>query len=101
MSAPLTIAIDFDKTWTADPQAWTQFYHFMRARGHTVIIVTNRTGPSDDMKRHSLPPDIITIYCGGNFKEPMVLASGRKVDIWIDDMPGTIQNCAILADQPL
>lgn len=101
LPAPKTFAIDFDKTWTADPEGFAIFTQFLRLRGHTVIIATNRDAWCADMDSHKLPTHLPIVYCGRNLKEPACLKAGHKVDIWIDDMPGTIQNVAILTDQPL
>ena len=96
MSEPLTIAIDFDQTWTADPAGWYSFYHMMAARGHTIILATGREKWSDDMARANLPSGMRIIYCGRQLKEQACRANGHHVNIWIDDMPGMIQDCRIL-----
>jgi len=87
----LTIAIDFDGTWTADSGAWMFFYHFMHDRGHTIIIVTGREVWTSDMSRHSLPDKIAIVFCNNKPKEQEAIRNGYKVDIWIDDNPGSIQ----------
>lgn len=99
--APKTFAIDFDKTWTADPAGFSLIVHILFSRGHKILIATNRDAWCDDMERHNLPGYIPIIYCGRTLKEQACLKAGHKVDIWIDDMPGTIQDCRILGDQPL
>ena len=43
MTKPLTISIDLDKTWTADPTVFALIAHAFKSRGHTVIICTRRT----------------------------------------------------------
>lgn len=97
MSQPsLTIAIDLDNTWTADHQGWRQWYDLMQARGHRVILATSRKAWSDDMHRFHLPPEMPIVYCYGGFKEHFTRAAGYTVNIWIDDMPGMIQDCRIL-----
>ena len=100
-NTPLTFAIDFDKTWTADPKAFWMISEMLESRGHEVIIATNRDKWAPDMKRHNIRCSLPIIYCGGTFKEEACRKAGYKVDIWIDDMPGTIQRTAILADQEL
>lgn len=99
---PRTFACDFDKTWTADPEAFLVITQILRARGHQFIIATNREHYSDDMRRYlPLILAVPIIYCGRELKEHACLKAGYTVDIWIDDTPGTIQHCAILGDQPL
>lgn len=92
----LTLAIDFDHTWTADPHGWRAWYDLMVGRGHTVILATGRSGWSDDMARAELPDDMTIIYCGREMKEHVTRRFGWVVNIWIDDMPGMIQDCRIL-----
>lgn len=96
--ASLTIAIDFDNTWTSDPDAWTAFYILMRARGHQVIMATGRSERSDDIDRYHLPEDMPIIFCGRGYKQDATLAAGYQVHIWIDDIPGMIQRPRILPD---
>lgn len=99
----MTIAIDLDNTWTADPWLWYDFRKTATGiAGHTVIMVTARRDPVSDeeRRRYMLPPDMPIIYTSGDFKEKHARAAGYKVDIWIDDAPGMIQECAILKDSP-
>jgi hypothetical protein len=91
----LTLAIDFDHTWTADPHGWRAWHDFMVARGHIVILTTSRSGWSDDMGRAHLPAAMPIVYCGHEFKEHATRKAGWLVNIWIDDMPGMIQDCCI------
>lgn len=91
MPKQLTIAIDFDGTWTADADAWLFFYYMMNDKGHTIIIVTGREVWTSDMSRHRLPEGIQIVFCNNKPKEQEAIRNGYKVDIWIDDNPGTIQ----------
>lgn len=92
----LTIAIDFDNTWSADPEGWRAVFHLLTSRGHAVIMATGRRGWSEDMGRAGLPSNMPIVYCGSELKEKATRAAGYEVDIWIDDMPGMIQHCYIL-----
>lgn len=99
----MTIAIDLDNTWTADPLLWRSFYNTATGpAGYAVIMVTARRDPiaNDERLRYMLPLDMPIIYTAGDFKEKHALAAGYKVDIWIDDAPGMIQECAILKVAP-
>ena len=69
----------------------------MTSRGHIVIIATGREKWSEDMERLSLPIGIPIVYCGRDLKEKAVRADGWSVNIWIDDIPGMIQDCRILS----
>ena len=95
----MLIAIDYDDTWSADPEMWNEIVRIMEHAGHSVIIATSRRHWSDDMERGRIPSHLTIVYCGNNFKEHEVeLQTGCVVDIWIDDMPGMIQQCLILND---
>ena len=93
----MTIAIDFDNTWTADVALWRAFAIDAKTRGHDVIIVTARCGWSEDMARH-FDDEVPIFYTYGNLKRPHMDNLGVAVDIWIDDMPGTIEPCRKLPD---
>jgi hypothetical protein len=92
----LTLAIDFDHTWTADPHGWKAWHDIMVERGHIVLLATGRSGWSDDMSRAHLPAEMPIVYCGRDLKEHATRKAGWVVNIWIDDMPGMIQDCRIL-----
>ena len=90
----LTIAIDFDKTWTADPALWSGFAEVASTRGHEVIIVTRRQSISDEERSRSLVSKRLSeemLYCDYRFKRQAVELAGYNVDIWIDAEPGTIE----------
>jgi len=96
----MTIAIDFDNTWTADAALWKQFADDAKKRGHDVIIVTARNfnaGWSDDIERKK-PATLHMYFSHGELKRPYMEALGIPVDIWIDDQPGTIEPCRKLPD---
>ncbi len=93
----MTIAIDFDNTWTADVVLWRQFADDAKKRGHDVIIVTARTHWSKDISRH-FDGEVPLYYTGGKLKRHAMEFVGIAVDIWIDDMPGTIEQCRKLSD---
>jgi hypothetical protein len=92
----MIISIDYDKTWTEDPDLWHDFANVARHRRHSVVMVTGRKGWTDDMARGHIPTWIPIIYAGDQMKEKAARAAGYPVDVWIDDMPGTIQAIAKL-----
>jgi hypothetical protein len=73
----MKIALDFDNTFTADPELWTHFINMARTRGHEVKIVTSRF-PGNP------PPiqGIEVIHCSFTAKRKHYPA-----DVWIDDDP--------------
>ena len=63
------------------------------------IIATNRKEWSDDMKRGAIPDDLSIYFCGWSLKADYMRKMGVQVDIWIDDMPGTVQDTRILGGE--
>jgi hypothetical protein len=94
---PLTISIDLDKTWTADPAMFALIAHNFRARGHTVIICTRRSSLTHEDRISLRIPKFVTLFFADfGFKRDAV---PFHVDIWIDDEPGTIEPQRLL-DEP-
>jgi NAD-dependent SIR2 family protein deacetylase len=98
----MTLAIDFDNTWTADPVLFSALALLAQPLGtHKVIIATSRHPENspitqEERDRHRLLHWIPVIYCHGTYKQTACEKAGYKVDIWIDDCPGMIQPCKML-----
>lgn len=88
----LTIALDYDETFTEDPEIWIPFIKHARSRGHKVICVTLRFEDDDEVKEVMGPLCDDVICTSGEDKEPASLRSGWSVDIWIDDSPEFIRS---------
>ena len=93
----MTIAIDFDHTWTADVALWRSFAADAKKRGHDVIIVTARNGWSEDMERY-FHGELPIYYTYGNLKRLHMDNLNIAVDVWIDDVPGSIEPCRKLPE---
>ena len=80
----MLIALDYDKTYTADPALWDDFIQLAQDRGHTVKIVTMRYPPGFN----DYPSETIenapckVVYTSRKAKSAVINA-----DIWIDDSP--------------
>lgn len=85
----LTIALDYDDTFTADPKLWWPFIGHAKRVGHRVICVTYRMAstPIEDV---DLAENVEVFYTEGQQKNPYMESRGIDVDIWIDDMPQLI-----------
>jgi hypothetical protein len=85
------ISIDFDETWTQDPEAWRTFARLLQRRGHTVIVTTNRyplplvAQEVYASVRTKAVRDII--FAGAKPKREAARERGYRVDVWVDDTP--------------
>lgn len=94
----MILAIDYDGTWTADPDLWAAFSRMAKARGHEIWCVTGR--------QPAMMPEVFAtagavlgadrcLAAGGEPKaQAFERRTGKRVDIWIDDMPEMIQPLA-------
>lgn len=94
-SKALTIAIDFDNTFTADPQLWGAFMSQCKSANHRVICVTARLPTQENLEligeafaEQGFDPTIYFTALGS--KLDYMEKQGVKVDIWIDDDPLTL-----------
>lgn len=81
-------AIDYDGTWSADPELFETFVALLRTRGHDAILVTGRSdsgrwGAEVRAAVRSVP----IVFAANKWKREAAKAAGYKVDIWIDDFP--------------
>lgn len=76
----MRIALDYDKTYTADPELWNRFIRDAQSRGHVVFIATMRY-PHETIEN----APVGVVYTSRQAKSKMVNA-----DIWIDDSPAWI-----------
>jgi hypothetical protein len=88
----MIIALDYDDTFTADPEGWSLFVEMMKQRGHSISFVTFRMEPDNNIHTDSL--DILGD--AERLKIPVVFTNHRqkrhvfKADVWIDDSPHMI-----------
>ena len=88
----LTIAIDFDDTFTVDPAMWAEFCNGAKSRGHHVYMVSARRKTIENteivdgiLEEHKCYIPIIFTDLGS--KIHAMESRDVKVDIWIDDDP--------------
>ena len=98
-STPMNLAIDYDDTWTKDPYLWDTFVGIALHRGHQVFIATGRSERDELVAGFDVPRGIRVIYCDRDYKEQVLLRNGIKIDVWIDDSPGCIQQTKILGGE--
>lgn len=81
------IGLDYDDTFSADPQAWAKAMRVLKAAGYRVIGVTARNRDQAITMRefHDVVESII--YCGGHAKREVTANMDIPIAIWIDDKP--------------
>ena len=96
-SRSLTVSIDFDGTFAADPAMWTEFVKSCREAGNNVLMITRREDTPENREHVSrvlgeAEPLLDTvIFAGlGKAKKQAAEEAGVSVDIWVDDVPSTV-----------
>jgi hypothetical protein len=93
----MKIAIDYDQTFTLDPLFWADFIRLLKSRGHSAMIVSSRQEMDDNRQQiywelEALDILIPIFLTSGVAKEFFCEQAKIKIDVWIDDNPGSIVN---------
>lgn len=101
----MNIAIDFDDTFTADPDLWRAFIKDAEARGHKCYIVTCRRDEEENRDDVHGPCGVqigdspITglprhrhYFTSLRSKRRYLEHCGVLIDVWIDDIPDSVEN---------
>jgi len=85
----LTFGIDFDQTFSSDPELFHLILDGILARGHKAVIVTSRAGMRGDVLEieYVTKKRLPIVFAFGGFKETAAEAHGYKIDVWMDDNP--------------
>lgn len=87
----MIIALDYDGTYTADPDLWNAFINKALDNKHRVIVVTMRTveeGALIDPRLSKGFGDRVQIFCTARkAKKKFMRLQGIEPNIWIDDQP--------------
>ncbi len=89
----MIIAIDYDGTYDRDPAAWDKAILALQDTA-TIICVTSRTEEQGQPVLSSIGKVVGTAHCifaGRKWKRDAAKEAGFEVDVWIDDMPATIE----------
>ena len=96
-SRAITLSIDFDRTFAAEPQLWGEFARKAVADGNTVVMVSRREDTPENQQTVS---DALGEYreafaqvllVGNQLKDDAAKAAGVDVDVWVDDSPQFIR----------
>ena len=83
----MTIAIDYDGTYSADPALFNDLIATMKRAGHTVVLVTGRSEEYGHEIKAALDGVIPIVFAGMQWKRKAAIGAGFNVNVWIDDNP--------------
>lgn len=86
----MIIALDYDDTYTRDPEFWNKVIDLAQSRGHLVVCVTMRH--QHEIEIEKFPPNITIITTDRKAKFFYVAEKGIIIDVWIDDSPFFLLN---------
>lgn len=92
----MLIALDYDGTYTLDPDLWDKFILMARFSGHEVIIATMRNENELEQIKNRLFDRVDDIvFTSRKSKVQELQRQGYHPDIWIDDNPYYLLNDGI------
>jgi len=83
----MIISLDYDKTYTEDPELWDRFISDSIKSGHSVVCVTMRTREEGADIIKSLGHQIPIYFTARRAKLLFMREQGVVIDVWIDDNP--------------
>lgn len=87
------IALDYDSTYTVDPELWDEFIDSAQQKGHNVYVVTMRYDNPHEARpvREALQNKVEGIFfTGRKAKRSFMYERSININIWIDDTPDFI-----------
>lgn len=91
----MNIAIDYDDTYTRDPDFWKMVISAAEFRGHKVYCITARS-PAQDIDVLDSIGKIIghdnCLFTSMRAKKKYAYSKGIRIDVWIDDLPVFVDN---------
>lgn len=90
----MRIALDYDRTYDADPEMWDDFIRLAQAMDHEVVLLTYRDDRFDVTPLLERLSETIPVYfTRGVAKKFWSEQFGPgSIDVWIDDKPEAILN---------
>lgn len=97
----MKIALDYDGTYTHDPELWLMFVIQAQHHGHDIRVVTMRYPSEQQGGAHAGAMDprlealgVPFIFTSREAKAPVTAALGFVPDVWIDDNPQAVHQSA-------
>lgn len=88
----MNIAVDYDNTYTEDPEFWYDFMVEAKERGYNPVICTFRDERYDmtDGLQFLIEDDFDVYFTRGVAKKWWMEQFGISIHVWIDDRPEAI-----------
>lgn len=83
----VAISLDYDGTFTADPELWLEFVKTAQKRGHTVVVVTMRSEEEAKLIDPRLTELVEILPTNRHAKKKFARMHGKEINIWVDDCP--------------
>lgn len=84
----LLFCLDYDETYTEDPELWDMFIELIKSRGHRIICATMRYEVEGEEIQQALSNKVERIiFTDRKAKTLAVKQAGYYPSIWIDDSP--------------
>lgn len=84
----MKIGIDYDNTFSEDPEMFRKFIDLLQEYGHEAVIVTQRPSTvwNKDLEE-DIQDKIEVVYAGEGWKCHAAVNAGHSIDVWMDDNP--------------
>ena len=90
----MNISLDYDETYTRDPEFWNQFIQLAKTAGHKIYCITLRS-PQQSQEVYESIGEVIgkdnCIFTSMITKKSFAWSKKIRIDVWIDDMPVMIE----------
>ena len=87
----MNVALDWDDTYTRDPQMWNDIIGVMQQNGHNVYCVTVRAPAEGRAVKEALESRVDGIFfTARRAKRDFMNSRGINIDVWIDDSPAFV-----------
>ena len=83
----MILGLDYDGTYTVNPEFWLKFIQLAESFGNTVKCVTMRYREESSDMDPRLTKGVETIFTNRKAKQIYCIENKIKIDIWIDDNP--------------
>jgi len=93
----MNISLDFDDTYTRDPEMWNHFIELAQQSGHTVYCVTAREPNKINQEEvydsvGQLVGKDNCYFTDSRAKAKYMSRQGIQIDVWIDDLPSNVDH---------